>query len=289
MTPRTRRSVLLIVGSLLLATGAAVIANRWLVNRVDASRMQSVMVVAAATDIAFGSVIDQRQLKMVAMLANEAPPNNFTDINAVTGKIAKSDIYTDEPLTERRVAKPGVGSTLAALVTPTMRAVSIRVDDVVGVSGFILPGNRVDVTAARSEGSRAWAETILSDVKVLAVDQQASADKNAPVVVRAVTIEVTPEGVQKLAKAKQLGSLQLSLRNPADKTAVLAAPLTPMEEPGWLSSILPPVPAVAAAQAAQTGEHKSPVRVAGRHTASTSTEPVISVIRGTDVTSQPAH
>ena len=61
-----------------------------------------------------------------------------------------------------------------------MRAVSVRVDDVVGVGGFILPGNRVDVIAARATGERAYAETILSNVKVLAVDQQASADKSAP-------------------------------------------------------------------------------------------------------------
>ncbi|MEO7775789.1 MAG: Flp pilus assembly protein CpaB, partial [Steroidobacteraceae bacterium] len=117
----------------------------------------------------------------------------------------------------------------AAIVSPNMRAVSIRVDDVVGVGGFLLPGNRVDVVASHERDGKAFAETILNDVKVLAVDQSASSDKNEPVVVRAVTLEVTPDGAESIMKSRELGRLQLTLRNPLDNSVQLAkgAPLPP--------------------------------------------------------------
>jgi pilus assembly protein CpaB len=94
---------------------------------------------------------------------------------------------------------------------------------VIGVAGFLLPGNRVDVLAARREaGRRAMAETILSDVKVLAVDQTAATEKNEPVIVRAVTLEVSPAQAEVLVKAKEEGSIQLTLRNPLDEEVVVA-------------------------------------------------------------------
>ena len=99
-----------------------------------------------------------------------------------------------------------------------MRAMTVRVDDVVGVAGFLLPGNRVDVVAARKlQGSdRAITETILFDINVLAVDQTSSQDKNEPVVVRAVTLEMTPQQAEVLVRAREEGRIQLTLRNPTD-------------------------------------------------------------------------
>jgi pilus assembly protein CpaB len=122
-----------------------------------------------------------------------------------------------------------------------MRAVSIRVNDVVGVAGFLLPGNRVDVVAAYKEHQTTRSETVVQNVKVLAVDQTASTDKNEPVVVRAVTLEVTPEDAEKLVLAEQRGTIQLALRNPSDSELVAmrapAAQPTPVAPPG------PPTPA----------------------------------------------
>ena len=280
MTPRTRRSILLIFISLALATAAAVLANRWVSNRaaaVDASRPQQVSVVAAATDIPFGATIEARHLKKIDVVARERPPGSFTDPAQVVGKVATSEILTNEVLLERRFVIPGPGSPLAAVLAPNMRAVSVRVDDVVGVGGFILPGNRVDVVAARTTGERAYAETILSNVKVLAVDQQASADKNAPVVVRAVTLEVSPDGAEELARAKQLGALQLSLRNPADRSVhAVAAEPAPEEKPIVVAEAAPaPVPAAAPAALRGTAPRirRAPPVAEG-----------ISVIRGTEVT-----
>lgn len=220
MNFRTRSSALLIGLSLLLAGTAAFVANRWMSERtaaVEASRQRTTRVVAAATDIPFGTMVESRHLTTVDMLDGTAPRGAYAKPLDIVGKVARADVFAGEILTERRFVTRGEGSTLAAVVAPNMRAVTVRVDDVVGVAGFLLPGNRVDVVAAREENRRPFAETILTDVRVLAVDQQASADKNSPVVVRAVTLEVTPEGALAIARARQVGSLQLTLRNPHEK------------------------------------------------------------------------
>jgi pilus assembly protein CpaB len=95
--------------------------------------------------------------------------------------------------------------------------VTVRVDDVVGVAGFLLPGNHVDIVAARKHDNRATTETILLDINVLAVDQTSNQDKNEPVVVRAVTLEMTPKQAEILVRAREEGRIQLTLRNPTDE------------------------------------------------------------------------
>ena len=99
-----------------------------------------------------------------------------------------------------------------------MRALTVRVNDVIGVAGFLLPGNRVDVLSSRKEGNnrRAVTETILRNIKVLAVDQTASTEENEPVIVRAVTLEMTPVQAETLVKARTEGEIQLTLRNPLE-------------------------------------------------------------------------
>ena len=126
-----------------------------------------------------------------------------------------------EILLADRFAEAGDGSILATVVGENMRAVSVRVNDVVGVAGFLLPGNHVDVVTAYREGQETRSETVVQNVKVLAVDQTASTDKNEPVVVRAVTLEVTPADAEKLVLAEQRGTIQLALRNPLT-TAIVA-------------------------------------------------------------------
>ena len=164
-------------------------------------------------------------------------------------RVAVQPIVAGEILMRERFAASEDGSTLAALVGEKMRAVTVRVDDVIGVGGFLLPGNRVDVLAARREANqRATAETILRDVKVLAVDQTAATEKNEPVIVRAVTLEVNPEQAEILVKAKEEGSIQLTLRNPLDDEVFVEAKPPPA-----------PAPVVRAAPA------PAPPRPRGRH------------------------
>jgi pilus assembly protein CpaB len=106
-----------------------------------------------------------------------------------------------------------------------MRAVTVRVDDVVGVAGFLLPGNTVDILASRKRGQgRAITETILRNIKVLAVDQTASAETNEPVIVRAVTLEMKPTQAEVLFQARVEGSIQLTLRNPLEAEPEVVPP-----------------------------------------------------------------
>ncbi len=222
----SRRGPILIVISLLLAVGAAWVANRWLVAQSAATDAgpSTVTVVTAAIDIPLGTKIEARHLAPIQMLKDTAPEGAYDSIAALDGKVALAEILKGEILLAARFADPGGGSTLAAVVAENMRAVSVRVNDVVGVAGFLLPGNKVDVVAAYRDGQDTRSETVVQNVKVLAVDQTATTDKNEPVVVRAVTLEVSPLDAEKLILAEQRGSIQLALRNPRDAHVSKKAP-----------------------------------------------------------------
>jgi pilus assembly protein CpaB len=218
-----RRGPLLLVISLLLAGLAAWVANNWLSAR-SAPKPGPVQeqVVTAAIDIPLGTKIEQRHLAMIDMLPGKSPKGSFHKYTDVIGKVTSSGVITGEILLAGRLADAGEGSALASVVDKNMRAVTVRVDDVVGVAGFLLPGNRVDVIEAEKIGNtnQVRAQTILSNVKVLAVDQTAASDNNQPVIVRAVTLEVTPADAEILMKGKTAGSIQLALRNPLDNAVV---------------------------------------------------------------------
>jgi len=179
-------------------------------------------VVVAALEIPFGEKVEARHLKTITLPSSAALGNHFDKTDDVVGLLALQKSIPGEILLKEHFADRNNGSTLAAIVKPDMRAVSVRVDDVVGVAGFLLPGNHVDVVAARTiEGQtrRSEAHTVLHNLSVLAVDQTASQDKDQPVVVRAVTLEVTPKQAEILVKAREEGRIQLTLRNPMDKSA----------------------------------------------------------------------
>jgi pilus assembly protein CpaB len=126
--------------------------------------------------------------------------------------------YPDEIITDKRISEYMGGSTLSALITKEFRAISMRVDDVVGVSGFILPGNKVDILATKMDHNTntASTRTLLQNIKVLAVDQEASQEKEKPAIVKAVTLELKPEQAEIIVQAMQEGTIQLTLRNPLD-------------------------------------------------------------------------
>ena len=215
-----RRGLLLIVISLALAIGAAWVARNWVQARLTASTSGDPVqtVIVAAMEIPFGTKVEGRHLKTITLPVNAAVGNHFDRVEQVEGLIALQKIIAGEILLKERFADRNAGSTLAAIVKPDMRAVTVRVDDVIGVAGFLMPGNHVDVVAARVENQHAETHTVLHNINVLAVDQTASQDKDQPVVVRAVTLEVTPRQAEILVKAREEGRIQLTLRNPLDKT-----------------------------------------------------------------------
>jgi pilus assembly protein CpaB len=267
----SRRGPILIVISLLLAVGAAWVANRWLItqNEQREAASDTVPVAAAAIDIPFGTRIEPRHVVMIQMLKDSAPQGVFPASAAVEGKIARAPIMKGEILLDGRFADAGEGSTLATVITENMRAVSVRVNDVVGVAGFLLPGNRVDVVSAYRDGQETRSETIVQNVKVLAVDQTAATEKNEPVVVRAVTLEVTPADAEKLALAAERGAIQLALRNPLDDRMVAMRSGVPV--------VIAPAPAPSQ-PAAQAPKPRPRVR-----TGPPPEDTTITVIRGTAI------
>lgn len=213
-----RRGLILIFLSLMMAVGAAWVANTWvkaqLISKASAEP-NTQLVVAAAMAIPYTTKVEKRHLKLIELPEGMAPEGAFMDPEEVEGQVATAEIRRGEILIKDRFADHSQGSTLAALVKENMRAITVRVNDVVGVAGFLLPGNTVDVLAARKDrNQRATIETILTNIKVLAVDQTAATNDNEPVIVRAVTLEMTPKDAEKLVKASTEGSIQLTLRNP---------------------------------------------------------------------------
>jgi len=215
-----RRGIVLVFLSLLMAVGAAFVANKWIDARVMPAQdntLNSASVVAAAMSIPFATKVEERHLKLVEIPEGLTPDGFFKSIDEVIGKVSTTNISRGEILVTERFRTHTTGSTLAALVNPNMRAVTVRVDDVVGVAGFLLPGNTVDILASRKNGrDRAITETILKNIKVLAVDQTAAAESNEPVLVRAVTLEMLPRQAEILFQARTEGKIQLTLRNPLE-------------------------------------------------------------------------
>ena len=230
------RILLALAVSAVLAFAAFQVANNWMQGKLAASEQQADMisVVVAATEIPFGTKIESTHIKMVPWPRGAVPQGCFYDSEGAVERIASQTIYPGELLLESRVVEHLGGNPLASLISEGKRAVAVRVDDVRGVAGFLLPGNRVDVMAVRKRGAyRGGPETrtILQDIKVLAVDQTASPEKNGPLIVRAVTLEVTQPEAEELARAMEAGKVQLTLRNPLDVTRAARAEPAVTETP----------------------------------------------------------
>jgi pilus assembly protein CpaB len=230
----TNRTLVLFTVALLLAVLAVFIARRWVETLQPGvvPQAQTVPVVVAALEIPYLQKINATQIKTIDWPKGSAPSGGLSDPAQVIGKISTQTVYPGEIILEQRLRDHLGGSPLAMVIAPNMRAVAVRVNDVSGVGGFLLPGNRVDVLASRkAEGSNATVrtETIIQDLKVLAVDQEASQDKDKPVVVKAVTLEMTPAQAEIVVKADEEGTLQLSLRNPTDQK--VWAQVKPAEPP----------------------------------------------------------
>jgi len=212
-----RRFIIMLSIALLLSLLAAWVANRWIQGRAVPDTAMSVVV--AAVEIPFGVKLEESQVKLIAWPGNSALPQGaYSSKEQVVNKVAMNKFYPDEIITEKRISEYLGGSTLSALITKEYRAISVRVDDVVGVAGFILPGNKIDILSTRMDRStnKATTRTLLQNIKVLAVDQEASQEKEKPAIVRAVTLELRPDQAEIMVQAMQEGTIQLTLRNPLD-------------------------------------------------------------------------
>ncbi|RWN11002.1 Flp pilus assembly protein CpaB [Mesorhizobium sp.] len=207
---------------------AVVLANIWLASQRSAMAkgdgVQRDTVVVAAVALKFGDTLTSDKLREIAWPAGAVPTGAFkTTKEALAGegtKQALQAIGANEPVLATKVTGPGQRATLSAVLGEGMKAVSIRVNDVLGVAGFVFPGDRVDVLltrTARGDGGadKSFVDVLLQSMKVLAVDQVADVSKDSPTVVKSVTLEVSTKDAQKLTLAAGAGQLSLALRQAA--------------------------------------------------------------------------
>ncbi|MCR4437797.1 MAG: Flp pilus assembly protein CpaB [bacterium] len=179
----------------------------------------TVSVVLAGTDLKIGTELTKEVLVVKDWPPEVAPADAFHSIDDIVGRVVRYDILAGDPLTERKLAPVGARKGLSSVIPPGKVAMTVGVNVVSGVSGFILPGCRVDVIVTTATGySKDTAKTkiILQNVEVIAVDQETKRGGDSPMSVQAVTLLVTPEEAEKLALASSEGKLQLILRNAAD-------------------------------------------------------------------------
>ena len=226
------RTLITLGVGILLAVAAVVLMNSHIQTRLPRSAqaqsgLQVTKVVVATKDIGFGQEIRRDNLKLVDWPATAIPDGIFHSIDDVFDgsnetRVAMRQIVADEPLMAKKVSGHGDRPILSAKLDETKRAYSIRVNDVSGVSGFLLPGDRVDVLLTRDKGSGKEdqvTDLILQDLLVLGIDQLSDEQREKPAVARTATVEVDPRQAQKLALAQEVGTLSLALRavNSADK------------------------------------------------------------------------
>lgn len=213
-------------------------------------------VVVAKGALAFGKKLTASDLKIVPWPADAVPAGAFSSVDQLTadgGRVVLRALEPGEPVLPNKISGPGGRATLSTLIAGEMRAVTIRVNDVNGVAGFVLPGDRVDVMMTRDRDPENPVNAIiLQNVKVLGVDQEISERKDTPIVARAVTVEVTPEEAQKLTLGSTVGSLSLALRHHTDGDAPAARPVGLSDLVAPPSAPLSDAPAAVAAAPAYT-------------------------------------
>src|SRR5215475_1255878 len=204
---------------------AAFMARQWLQAHADMSAVASQgagTIVVATQPLPFGAVVSADNIAEIPWAAGALPDGAFAskeDILSGGRRVVLSPFNRNEPVLSSKITGPGQRGTLSSLLEEGKRAVTVRVDDVRGVAGFVLPGDFVDVVLIGEDPAfqrENYSEILLHHVKVLAIDQLASERQEAPTVAKAVTVEVTAEQAQKILLASNVGKLSLILRQPGD-------------------------------------------------------------------------
>jgi len=277
------RSVAVLIIALLAGLAAVVMAAKWIQQKGEGSGNQ---IAVATLDIQLGSKLTPQMVQMVDWPAGSIPAGAFTDAVALTDRVVKTTVTRGEPIIENKLAPVGSRGGLSAVVEGGKRAITVRVNDVVGVAGFALPGNYVDIMVnTQEEGSkpndkdRAISKIVLEHILVLAVAQEAGRDETKPKVVNAVTLEVTPDQAEKLDLARSVGTLSLVLRNQTDLDSTGTAGATK----DMLLAKAPPPPPPAAKPVPVVERKPAPVR---RKAPVAAGKDCVVVIRGATKTSE---
>lgn len=224
------RMLIIAFSALVLSLIVTFLAYRLLSQRIRPSLVATTDVVIAVQKLELGIKIAPEQVRVVAWPQSLKPEGSFQKVEQVVGRGVIVAMLPNEPILETRLAAKDAGAGLTATIPEGMRAVSVKVNDVIGVSGFVLPGARIDLILTGSPDQVQGNETskvILENVQVLAAGQNIQRDeKGNPQSVQVITLLVTPEDSQKVALASAEGRIQLALRNPLDLNKADPRPVT---------------------------------------------------------------
>jgi pilus assembly protein CpaB len=226
MNRNTRTLIVLVVAIVMAAIAAYGV---WLaeksrpVREVEVARTQAVV---ATHPLSVGTLVTKDDLKLVAWPAASPVPGMFTEVDKAVNRGVIVAVSENEPITEAKLAPLGAGAGLPPTITEGMRAISVKVNEVVGVAGFVIPGTRVDVlvTVKRpNEGNNqntSQTRVVLSNVQVLTAgtryDQERATKEGKPIPTSVVTLLLTPDDAEKMTLAAEEGRVMLALRNPLD-------------------------------------------------------------------------
>ncbi|WP_245649179.1 Flp pilus assembly protein CpaB [Sphingomonas mali] len=217
--------------AILIGLAAVFLANSYL-GRVEQQQVTTpqgmVKVAVAAVPLDFGTPITPDKVRLVDWPAGALPEGTFSSIPQLLPmnhtRVALRPMAANEPILRSKISGEGGRAAISAVLDPTKRAVAVRVSDVAGVAGFVLPGDVVDVLVTRTPmvangSSQQITDVLLQKVRVIAIDQDASDSTDKPAVGKTATLEVAQVDAQKLALAQQVGQLSLALVNPASETS----------------------------------------------------------------------
>src|SRR4051794_32053302 len=256
---RNKRLVFVLAGALVFGLLAAVTVSKYL-SSAQAFSGDMDKAAVAKIDIPVGQKIVAEQIAMIEFPHGSLPNGTFDSVDKLVGRVAVVNIAAREAITDSKLAVAGTAGGLSAVIPEGYRAMTVKVDEVVGISGFIQPGTLVDVvvvidpTGVGVNGSNPISKIVLQNIKVLANGQNIDKPKDdrEANAVRAVTLQVTPEQAEKLALASSEGKLQLVMRNSVDqddatttgvdkKSLLNGTHATPVPEPGAMKSEQPKV------------------------------------------------
>jgi pilus assembly protein CpaB len=218
---RTSTVVILAV-AISMGGSAAYLTRNWLKDQTSAAVQPAGTIVVAAESLAYGTAMTPDNVVEIPWFSNTLPEGAFAvkdDLLNGGRRVVLSPLKRGEPVLRSKITGPGQRASLASLLDEGKRAVTVSVDDVRGVAGFVLPGDFVDIVVIADDGSpkrQSYSDILLEHVKVLAIDQVASEGEGQPTVAKAVTVEVTKEQAQKILLATSIGKLSLILARPVE-------------------------------------------------------------------------
>ncbi len=240
------RALIMLLLSLIAGVAAMVLAAQWINQQKTAASAGQVVV--ASRDIDLGQPLNGSMVTPIPWPAGSIPVGSFPKVEALEGRVLRTPILKGEPVLEGKLAPVGTKGGLSAVIGQGRRAITVKVNEVVGVAGFALPGNYVDVLVnTQDERDRPVSKIVLERILVLAVAQEATRDDTKPRVVNAVTLEVTPEEAERIDLARSVGNLSLVLRNQIDQNQARTDGIRKSDLLGEASFTPPPPAQVVAA------------------------------------------